>query len=664
MPYKNSHYERHRQLPPTRFIRDSFRTVPLSHTDYSGKKFDKEGAKAIVGKLKDSGKWKIQSILIPKKKYVEKELARGGYIETTTMKQIVRKLAKKYNVSEEEILKAIKNGARHELEHGETIEFIKNNPHVSEKRAAELIAIDHIKENGLKYYDILEKAEKRMEQGGIADKTPEVSKDGSKGGLIYGKTDKNGGKGILAEVYPINYFVIVGGGEIAIPPQVVNDLKIYHFKNKTNIEVIDYLMVKHGCRSVIKDIKARNDNEKSDGEPLKIPAGSVIINEDAVNDKTRRDFYGTAKEILNQINTSTGGSPILSKGGILKKSIKSKEFVSDENKGIKKIEDMQKKISLIKKLKKYLTGEKRLNIGKRINLLNKIIKFKLKNYAEGGVLNKSIEIEKFNAYNERRYSRPWIAIFDHKKMSFDFNEKVGYFTGDYKGGEGILYLLNPKVYQVYGYGQKDYRRNRSFTVYFYIDEQGNINKFERKDVVEVIKKLEKLKSDVKKEPEKTDVGIEEIKEQEMKQEIKEKIEEEREQQSEKEEVKQDENKFEVKSEEKIEEKSEINKEKYKTLLENEIERKRKLELLQIELSLSMQKQVEKMEYGGYAIRKKRTFYSVEYKGGEKALLTPDELIYIFSKLSIEETGEKIVSLQEALDFGKKMGIKVSLVLVD
>lgn len=401
MPYKNSHYERHRQLPPTRFIRDSFRTVPLSHTDYSGKKFDKEGAKAIVGKLKDSGKWKIQSILIPKKKYIERELAKGGYIETTTIKQIVRKLAKKYNVSEEEILKAIENGARHELEHGKTIEFIKNNPHVSKKRAAELIAIDHIKENGLKYYDILEKAEKRMEQGGIADKTPEVSKDGSKGGLIYGKTDKNGGKGILAEVYPLNYFDIVGGGEIAIPPQVVNDPKVYHFKNKTNIEVIDYLMVKHGCRSVIKDIKARNDNAKSDGEPLKIPAGSVIINEDAVNDKTRRDFYGTAKEILNQINTSTGGRPILSEGGI----------VSDKK-------EIEKTIFLLEKLIQHSDEKEKLDIERQ--LIKKIIeleKIKEIEKLEEGKQLKQVEEEKLKEEEQLK------QIEDAKKETEKKEEK-------------------------------------------------------------------------------------------------------------------------------------------------------------------------------------------------------------------------------------------------
>lgn len=78
MPYsKNAKYKHKRQKPPSRFDKSTLKTVPLSHTDYSGKKFKKPGAKAIVGKLKvkyrtakkRGGKpraWGIQSILIPK----------------------------------------------------------------------------------------------------------------------------------------------------------------------------------------------------------------------------------------------------------------------------------------------------------------------------------------------------------------------------------------------------------------------------------------------------------------------------------------------------------------------------------------------------------------------------------------------------------------------
>mgnify|MGYP000592534846 CR=1 FL=1 len=69
MPYKKSKYRHYRQRNPKEFYKSSFRTVPLSHARYKGKKFKRyKNAKAIVGKYKKDKKWKIQSILIPKKK--------------------------------------------------------------------------------------------------------------------------------------------------------------------------------------------------------------------------------------------------------------------------------------------------------------------------------------------------------------------------------------------------------------------------------------------------------------------------------------------------------------------------------------------------------------------------------------------------------------------
>lgn len=62
-PRVTKEYRRWRQRDPNLFVRSSFRTVPLSHTDYKGKK----KGKAIVGKLKTTKKWKIQSILEEKK---------------------------------------------------------------------------------------------------------------------------------------------------------------------------------------------------------------------------------------------------------------------------------------------------------------------------------------------------------------------------------------------------------------------------------------------------------------------------------------------------------------------------------------------------------------------------------------------------------------------
>lgn len=75
MPYgKNAKFFHKRQQKPDQFIGNTFRTVPLSHTDYSGEKYKKwkkkdSGAKAVVARKKKTKKWGIQSILIPKKQH-------------------------------------------------------------------------------------------------------------------------------------------------------------------------------------------------------------------------------------------------------------------------------------------------------------------------------------------------------------------------------------------------------------------------------------------------------------------------------------------------------------------------------------------------------------------------------------------------------------------
>ena len=58
-PRITKRYRGWRQKSPSVFIKNSFRTVPLDHTNYKGKK----KGKAIVGKLKRNKKWEIQSIL-------------------------------------------------------------------------------------------------------------------------------------------------------------------------------------------------------------------------------------------------------------------------------------------------------------------------------------------------------------------------------------------------------------------------------------------------------------------------------------------------------------------------------------------------------------------------------------------------------------------------
>jgi len=61
-------YRHFTQRKKEEFQKESYKTVPLSHTDYRGSKFKKDNEKvlAVVGKLKINDKWKIQKILVPR----------------------------------------------------------------------------------------------------------------------------------------------------------------------------------------------------------------------------------------------------------------------------------------------------------------------------------------------------------------------------------------------------------------------------------------------------------------------------------------------------------------------------------------------------------------------------------------------------------------------
>jgi len=72
MPYsKSAKYTHHRQRKPGLFVKSSFHTISVKRAKvrglYSGKKFDKPGAKAIVARLRKNGKYAVQSFLLKKK---------------------------------------------------------------------------------------------------------------------------------------------------------------------------------------------------------------------------------------------------------------------------------------------------------------------------------------------------------------------------------------------------------------------------------------------------------------------------------------------------------------------------------------------------------------------------------------------------------------------
>ena len=83
-----------------------------------------------------------------------------------------------------------------------------------------------------------------------------------------------------------------------------------------------------------------------------------------------------------------------------------------------------------------------------------------------------VKIKDFEAYNHRRYSRPWVALVVDAKP--DFSVEVGRYTS--KSGEaGELVIIDPQVGQLFMYGQKDYRGRNTVTAYCVYTEKGLVD---------------------------------------------------------------------------------------------------------------------------------------------------------------------------------------------
>lgn len=83
-----------------------------------------------------------------------------------------------------------------------------------------------------------------------------------------------------------------------------------------------------------------------------------------------------------------------------------------------------------------------------------------------------VKIKDFEAYNHRRYSRPWVALVVDAKP--DFSAEVGRYTA--KSGEaGELVIIDPQVGQLFTYGQKDYRGRNTAVAYCVYTEKGLVD---------------------------------------------------------------------------------------------------------------------------------------------------------------------------------------------
>lgn len=95
-----------------------------------------------------------------------------------------------------------------------------------------------------------------------------------------------------------------------------------------------------------------------------------------------------------------------------------------------------------------------------------------------------VTIAKYNAFNARRFSNPWVAKVNKDTGKIDFSAKIGGYTGAYgKGDAGELYIANPEIGTIYAYGQKDYRGNAGGYQYAKYLGDGHFEDVERADLV-------------------------------------------------------------------------------------------------------------------------------------------------------------------------------------
>ena len=95
-----------------------------------------------------------------------------------------------------------------------------------------------------------------------------------------------------------------------------------------------------------------------------------------------------------------------------------------------------------------------------------------------------VTVSKYDSFNQRRYSNPWVAIVSKTTGKIDFSTRCGGYTGGYgKGDAGELYVIDPQVGAVYAYGQKDYRGNNGGYQYAKYIGDGRFEDVDKSDLI-------------------------------------------------------------------------------------------------------------------------------------------------------------------------------------
>jgi len=143
-----------------------------------------------------------------------------------------------------------------------------------------------------KFPEIIERIRKKNRE---ANKT-----EFDRGGTVGGQPHSLGG----------TPFVLQGNGaliveekyEVNIPREILDSDKVYEFTEKTNYEILNEILKLGGLslNSTVTEVKA----------------GDAIISAKSAWDGVKRNYKGTIKEILSELNASRGGNRF-EKGAII-----------------------------------------------------------------------------------------------------------------------------------------------------------------------------------------------------------------------------------------------------------------------------------------------------------------------------------------------------------
>ncbi|TAL62416.1 MAG: hypothetical protein EPN85_02755 [Bacteroidetes bacterium] len=115
-----------------------------------------------------------------------------------------------------------------------------------------------------------------------------------RGGVVGGQPHSRGGTPFVLRDNGRRVVIEEEKNEVNIPREIVESNKEYEFRDKKNYEVLNEILNLHGL--------SLND------EVTEVKAGDIIISVKSAWDNAKRNYKGTLKQILSELNASRGGN--------------------------------------------------------------------------------------------------------------------------------------------------------------------------------------------------------------------------------------------------------------------------------------------------------------------------------------------------------------------